>query len=384
MLPGNLLGRTRLCSRCLPTPSQRFASSSPRPASIPHPILDLSAVLNAPGAVKTNLRQRKYPLDPNEVDALRQMELEAAQLRKDLQAARERRNAVSSAPKDDVEARKAASEVKKLIKQIEPKLSALTKEIQSIALQLPNMSHPDVPVGDETNARLVRRLGSTTTAAAAEDGPAAEPERDHLALSSASSLAWTDFPASSTTTGSSWPLLLNGGALLEMALTNYAMSVALSHGFTPTLTPDVVRSDVSERCGFRPRDGEAQQTYFLSDGESTSALCLAGTAEIPLVAMSAGQTFRADQLPLKYVALGRAFRAEAGARGADSRGLYRVHQFSKVEMVILCAEEQSDAILEELRAIQEEILGALGLSLRYVSLPARACKLRMAVDQRTV
>ncbi|KWU47348.1 seryl-tRNA synthetase [Rhodotorula sp. JG-1b] len=369
MLPGNLLGRIRLCSRCLPTPSKRFASSSPRPASIPHPVLGLSAVLNAPEAVKTNLRQRKYPLDPNQVDALRQMELEAAQLRKDLQAARERRNAVSLAPKDDVEARKAASEVKKLIKQIEPKLSALTKDIQSIALQLPNMSHPDVPVGDETSARLVRRLGSTPKAAAAEDAPTAEPERDHLALSSASNLAWTDFPASSITTGSSWPLLLNEGALLEMALTNYAMSVALSHGFTPTLTPDVVRSDVSERCGFRPRDGEAQQTYFLSDGGSTSALCLAGTAEIPLVAMSAGQTFRADQLPLKHVALGRAFRAEAGARGADSRGLYRVHQFSKVEMVILCAEEQSDAILEELRAVQEEILGALGLSLRVLDMP---------------
>jgi seryl-tRNA synthetase len=149
-------------------------------------------------------------------------------------------------------------------------------------------------------------------------------------------------------------------------LTNYAMSVALSHGFTPALTPDVIRSDVSERCGFRPRDGEAQQTYFLSDGQETSALCLAGTAEIPLVAMSAAQTFRADQLPLKHVALGRAFRAEAGARGADSRGLYRVHQFSKVEMVVVCAEEESNRLLEELRAIQEEILDALGLSLRSV------------------
>ncbi|GAA5987026.1 hypothetical protein JCM10908_000996 [Rhodotorula pacifica] len=365
VLATTLLGRARLCSRCLPAPSKRFASSSPRPASIPHPVVDLSAVLESPEAVKSNLRQRKYPLEPAQVDALRDMELEAAQLRKDLQAARERRNVASSALKEDMEARRAASEVKKLIKQIEPRLAALTKDIQAIALQLPNMSHPDVPIGDETQARLVRRIGDMKT----EDSPTAEPERDHLALSSPSNLAWTDFPSSSITTGSSWPLLLNEGALLEMALTNYAMSVALSYGFTPALTPDVVRSDVSERCGFRPRDGEAQQTYFLSDGESVSSLCLAGTAEIPLVAMSAGQTFRADQLPVKHVALGRAFRAEAGARGADSRGLYRVHQFSKVEMVILCAEEQSNSILEELRAIQEEILGNLGLSLRVLDMP---------------
>ncbi|GAA5865983.1 hypothetical protein JCM3774_005548 [Rhodotorula dairenensis] len=366
VLAAKVLGRARLCSRCLPTPSKRYASSAPRPASIPHPVIDLSAVLDSPEAVKSNLRQRKYPLDPGQVDALRDLELEAAQLRRDLQAARERRNAVSAAPRDDTEARKEASQVKKLIKQLEPRLSALTREIQAIALQLPNMSHPDVPVGDETQARLVKSLGKATT----ESGPTtAEPERDHLALSSTSNLAWTDFASSSITTGSSWPLLLNEGALLEMALTNYAMSVALSHGFAPALTPDVVRSDVAERCGFRPRDGEAQQTYFLSDGESTSALCLAGTAEIPLVAMSAGQTFRADQLPIKHVALGRAFRAEAGARGADSRGLYRVHQFSKVEMVILCAQEQSNAILEELRTVQEEILGALGLSLRVLDMP---------------
>ncbi|BGP54854.1 hypothetical protein JCM8202_003361 [Rhodotorula sphaerocarpa] len=356
-------GPLRLCPRCLPPRARRLASStsSPRPASIPHPVLDLHAVLHTPDRVKENLRQRKYPVGADRIDALRDMELEAVQLRKDLQSARERRNAVSAAPKDDMEARKEAFEVKRLIKQLEPRLATLSKEIQAIALQLPNLSHPDVPIGDETQARLV-----TQTWGGSAD---VEPERDHLALSSPSNLAWTDFPSSSLTTGSSWPLLLNEGALLELALTNYAISVALSHGFTPTLTPDVVRSDVSERCGFRPRDGEAQQTYFLSDGESTSALCLAGTAEIPLVAMSAGQTFRAEQLPVKHVALGRAFRAEAGARGADSRGLYRVHQFSKVEMVILCAEEQSNAILEELRAIQEEILKGLGLPLRVLDMP---------------
>ena len=381
MLARTVRSLQRPCPLCASTASSSSPSSSrlastkapARPASIPAPVVDLTHVANHPDAVKRNLRDRKFPFPADQVDHLRALHLEAATLSKDLQRARERRNAVSSAPKGDPHARAEAGEVKKLVKDLEPRLAALTKQVQHLALQLPNVSHAAVPVGNEAQARLVKTLGP---ALPSSQPPAAEPERDHLALSSPANLGWTDFPSSSLTTGASWPLLLNEAALLELALTNYAMSVALKHGFTPALTPDVVRSDVAERCGFRPRDGDAQQTYFLSDGDeatssSTSSappsLCLAGTAEIPLVAMSAARTFHARDLPLKHVALGRAFRAEAGARGADSRGLYRVHQFSKVEMVVVCAEDDSDRLLEELRAIQEEILSGLGLSLRCVS-----------------
>ncbi|GAA6058829.1 hypothetical protein JCM10212_002773 [Sporobolomyces blumeae] len=368
MLLKHAVARARWCTACVPatkSAAARFASSTSRPSSLPHPVIDLTDVLDFPQEVKANIEQRKFPLELSEVDKLREMEIEAIGLRKELQAARERRNAASKAPKDDLDARKEGAEVKKLLKTLEPRLATLTQSIQSLALQLPNSSHPHVPVGSEEHAKLVKTIGPDVS----DPPPPAQPELDHLQLSSPSNFAWTDFPSSSLTTGSSWPLLTNEAALLELALTNYAMSIALRHGFTPVLTPDVVRSDVSERCGFRPRDGDAQQTYFLSDGESTSSLCLAGTAEIPLVAMSAAQTFDEKHLPLKYVALGRAFRAEAGARGADSRGLYRVHQFSKVEMVVVCAEDESDRLLEDLRQIQEEILGGLGLSLRVLDMP---------------
>ncbi|GAA5850277.1 hypothetical protein JCM9279_006510 [Rhodotorula babjevae] len=374
MLARTVRSLKRPCPLCSANPSSSSSSSrlastkaSARPSSIPAPVIDLAHVINNPDAVKHNLRDRKFPFPADQVDRLRALHLEALTLAKDLQRARERRNAVSSAPKSDTHARNEAGEVKKLVKDLEPRLAALTKQVQQLALQLPNVSHADVSVGDETHARLVKTLGPTL----ASSSPPTEPERDHLALSSPAHLGWTDFASASLTTGASWPLLLNEAALLELALTNYAMSVALAHGFTPCLTPDVVRSDVAERCGFQPRDGDAQQTYFLSDGDgdSNSTLCLAGTAEVPLVAMSAAQTFRAADLPRKHVALGRAFRAEAGARGADSRGLYRVHQFSKVEMVVVCAEDDSDRLLEELRAIQEEILSGLGLSLRVLDMP---------------
>lgn len=344
-------------------PFRTASTSSPNASSLPAPVIDLSAVLDSPEAVKRNILDRKYPLDPAKVDELRTLASQLAETKKEVERLRAQRNTLAAQMKGDPQARETGKEVKRELQAIEPRVAELAHEIQEIALQLPNISHADVPVGGEDQARIVKTLGPDLGAGE----PPTEPERDHLALSSPSNLAWTDFAASAFTTGSSWPLLTNEAALLEVALTNYALSIALSHGFTPVLTPDVVRSEVSARCGFRPRDDEAQQTYFLSDGQETSALCLAGTAEIPLVGMSGSQTFLEQDLPRKHVAVGRAFRAEAGARGADSRGLYRVHQFSKVEMVVVCAEEESNALLEELRGVQEEILGGLGLSLRCVS-----------------
>lgn len=347
--------------------TRRGKSQSSRPSTLPSPVLDLSRVLSDPESVKQNLRNRKYPLEPAVVDEIRKLELQAVQLRKELQAARERRNAVSSTPLGDVELKKKVQQeglaVKTLLQDLEPRLATLSKTLHDLAVQLPNTSHPSSPIGPETSAKVVKRFGPSIPSPA----PPPDPTRDHLHLSSPAHLAWTDFPSAALVTGASWPFLLNEGAILELALTNYAMSVALRRGFAPVLTPDVVRSDVAERCGFRPRDDEAQQTYFLSDGKAVQdTLCLAGTAEVPLVGMAAATTFKASELPSRRVALGRAFRAEAGARGADSRGLYRVHQFSKVEMVIVCAEEDSGSMLEELRSVQEQILGSLGLSLRCV------------------
>lgn len=401
-----ILAPTATCHRCIEF-SNHFKSSQTRTASsssssssskststssssIPPPQLDLSAILDDPQAIKDNIVHRRAPVDPAVVDEIAQLERQAQELRRQAQQLRAKRNSVSSSsssssssptdpsgktPGDPAlpEARRAeGKQVKAALQQLEPQLNDLERQIQILAAQLPNASHPRAPIGDESRARTVRRHGPTIDSSAT-----AEPDRDHLALSSPSQLGWTDMPAAARMTGASWPLLTDEGALLELALTNYAMSVAVRHGFRPVMTPDVVRADVVERCGFRPRDeGTAAQTYFVStkaenvaSGNASEArsLCLAGTAEIPLVAMSAQRTFEgADALPRKLVALGRAFRAEAGARGADTRGLYRVHQFSKVEMVVVCAQEDSDRELEELRAVQEDILRPLGLSLRCV------------------
>src|SRR5437660_1591744 len=140
-----------------------------------------------------------------------------------------------------------------------------------------------------------------------------------------------------------------------------AMQTLIGRGYTPIITPDLARVEVLEGIGFMPRDPnpETRQVYTIADTD----LCLVGTAEITLGGMHRNQTFELPQLPRKYVGLSHCFRTEAGAPGRDTRGLYRVHQFTKVEMFAFCTSDvkESDAIHLELLAIEETVFAGLGL-----------------------
>ncbi|KAI0688133.1 hypothetical protein BC835DRAFT_1408169 [Cytidiella melzeri] len=266
-----------------------------------------------------------------------------------------------------------AKALKAEISGLETTLAEVDTELFSLALAVPNDTHPDVPIGPESAAVTL-----------SEHGPAPVPSsssRDHVSIGR--QLGLIDLESAATVTGSSWYYLLNEGALLELALTNYALSVAIRHGFTPVTTPDVVRSDIAYRCGFQPRDPTSDtpvsQMYHVSNSLSSSGdgtgthvhpeLVLAGTAEIPLAGMFADKIFLPQELPKKVVGLGRAFRAEAGASGTDTRGLYRVHQFTKLELFVVSMESQSEAMMEELRRLQTEIFEGLGLSFRVLDMP---------------
>ncbi|EST09520.1 hypothetical protein PSEUBRA_000736 [Kalmanozyma brasiliensis GHG001] len=316
---------------------------------------------------------------------------------------------------------KYIAEVKKRARKVKEELEATRKqqdELRSrsaeVRLSWPNQCHPDVPLGPEQNAVLVSVQDSLNIlpkefdlvkepwnksvmqAKDFPDGPEADPKREHLSLAATASGAEVDTVSGLLTTGSSWPYLLGSISLLEHALSQYAMSIVVRKGFLAVSPPDVVRADLADRCGFRPRDEKAKQTYFLEPTKSNSSddsadLCLAATAEIPLAGLLAGRQLDASnkggkpsspasgassliqtsELPIKLAALGHAFRAEAGARGADTRGLYRVHQFSKIEMFVATEGDlqASDAMLEELRTIQEEVIGGLGLPYRVLDMP---------------
>jgi seryl-tRNA synthetase len=282
--------------------------------------------------------------------------------------------------KADEQARRAlllqeAKRLKADISQLEQDLAQADDELFSLASAVPNDTHPLAPLGPESAAAVLSSHGP-------EPLPPS-PHRDHLSISR--QLGLIDLEAGATVTGSSWYYLLREAALLETALTNYGLSIALNHGFTPVTTPDVVRSDVARRCGFQPRDNShaaapAQMYHLAADADAGAdshphphpELVLSGTAEIPLAGMFANKILPLEDLPLKVVGLGRAFRAEAGARGADTRGLYRVHQFTKLELFAVSRASQSEEVMEEMRRVQVEIFNGLGFPFRCVDPPPTA------------
>ena len=308
-----------------------------------------------------------------------------------------------AAPADLETHRHRARELRAELRALDKRVADAQARSLAVRSAWPNRMHADVPHGPESVSRVVTirdaraegfraplptvDLPCTVAELAANEAMQAalpsDAQRDHIARAQALSHGTIDMISGITTTGPSWPYMLGTMALLEHALTQYALHVAVRHHFTPVCVPDVVKTDVAERCGFRPRDEAAAQTYFVDTQRDADApaLCLAGTAEIPLAALVAKNTYRVGDgtpnaggdvtrhaLPVKLVALGHAFRAEAGARGADTRGLYRIHQFTKAELFAVTTADASDAMLESLRRVQEEIVAGLGLLYRVLDM----------------
>lgn len=267
---------------------------------------------------------------------------------------------------DRDESLRQAKKLKGRVGEYEKTLSETEGELLELGLGLPNWSDARSPIGGEEKAVEIERFGRLISREEEENGK--DDKRDHLALA----VKWglMDNDASSTVTGSSWPYLKGLAAVLEHALVGYALSIAIRRGWTPVATPDVVRQDIAWRCGFQPRDpsnSTSTQTYHLQTEEGAPELCLAGTAEIPLGGIFANRVLEYEALPVKVVGIGKAFRAEAGARGADTRGLYRVHQFTKVELFGVCeggVGGEGEKLMEEIKEVQREVAQGLGLSVR--------------------
>jgi seryl-tRNA synthetase len=220
---------------------------------------------------------------------------------------------------------------------------------------IPNMTHPDAPVGsDEAANKVVAQFG--------EPRKFDFKPKDHVALCEALDLA--DFEAGTQVAGQKFYFLKNEAALLEIALVQYAMQTCVRAGYTPVITPDLARVAVLEGIGFMPRDPnpETRQVYTVADTD----LCLVATAEITLGGMHMNRIFEETELPKRYVGLSHCFRTEAGAAGRDTRGLYRVHQFTKVEMFAFCTPEESEKIHQEIKALEEQIFKGLGLAFHVI------------------
>ena len=217
---------------------------------------------------------------------------------------------------------------------------------------MPNPADASVPDGGEDDGEVLRVVGDTIE----------PPALDHAAFGEA--MGFVETNAAVAMSGSRFAYLMREAALLELALVQWTSQLLVNEGFTPVVPPVLVREHAMEEAGFFPTD--RAQVYDVDDGE----LFLVGTSEVPLAALHRGETFDADALPARYFGVSPCFRREAGTYGKDTTGIFRVHQFDKVEMFVFAEPATSWDVHDELLAIEERILGALKLPYRVVNIAA--------------
>ena len=318
-------------------------------------MLDYRFVKNNLEAVKQNITNRAMHAD---AEAAVQLFDERTEMVTALQGLQAKRNENSLAMKKarDAAERNALIETGKAVKAEIAAVEAALKEkeaaLDEAMRRIPNMAHPDAPIGKEdTDNREVKQVGTV---------PQFDFEpKDHVQL--AEYLDLIDFDAATKVSGVKFYYLKNEAVFLEQALVLYGLNVLRKHGFTPFITPDVAKEDILRGIGFNPRGSESN--VYTIEEEGT---CLVATAEITLGGYHAGEILDKTKLPLMYCGLSHCFRREAGAAGQFSKGLYRVHQFTKLEMFVYCTPEESDTLHEKLRLIEEEIFIGLGLPFRVV------------------
>jgi len=318
-------------------------------------MLDIRFIKENLDAVRQNIRDRYMNADADHVVSL--YDQRNAMLR-ELEDARRRRNENAQsmkgplAPEDRASRIEEGKRLKEDIARLESELQRVEASFAAEMAKIPNMAHPSAPRGKEDKDNLeVKRVGEPTRF----DFPA----KDHVELGQ--SLDVIDFDTATRVSGTKFYYLKNEGVLLELALVRYALDILSKHGFTLMMTPDVAKTEILEGIGFNPRGAESN--VYTLEGEET---CLIGTAEITLGGYHGGSVLDRAQLPIRYAGVSHCFRREAGAAGQFSKGLYRVHQFTKVEMFVYCLPEDSDRIHEELRGIEEEIFSGLGIPFRVV------------------
>jgi seryl-tRNA synthetase len=318
-------------------------------------MLDRKFIVENADRIKQNCTQRGVKCD---VDRLLELETARRQKLLTVEEANRKANEVAKmiGKAKDAAEREAMKEEGRLLREQKETAQAehdkLDAEARVVQSAIPNLTHPDAPIGDENDSREVKR--------------GAAPIRqfdfkplDHVTLGE--KLGIVDFEAGARTTGHGFYFLKNDAVLLDLALQRYALEVLLTEGFTLTTTPDLAQNRILEGIGFNPR-GPETQVYSIENSE----LSLVGTAEITLGGMYFNETIDADQLPLKLCGISHCFRTEAGAHGAATRGLYRVHQFTKVEMFAYTLPEDSDQVHEQLLGIECKIFDGLGIPYRVI------------------
>ncbi|HBD93964.1 MAG: serine--tRNA ligase [Spirochaetes bacterium GWF1_31_7] len=243
--------------------------------------------------------------------------------------------------------------IKVKVAELEEKIKEIELKYTEEAMKIPNMTDSSCPVGGEADSVELRKEGVIRNFSF--------KPKDHVELGDI--LDVIDFDSGANVSGQKFYYLKNEGALLELALINFGMQYMTKKGFTPYLTPDIAKASILEGIGFNPRGSETN-IYSIENTDQ----CLVGTAEITLGGIYRDTIIDESALPVKMAGFSHCFRTEAGASGQATKGLYRVHQFSKVEMFVICTPSESEKMLETLREIEEEIYKALGIPYRVLNI----------------
>ncbi len=320
-------------------------------------MLDLKYIRENAEAVAENCKNRGVVAD---VELVVNLADRRSELMQELNVLRQQQNqlAKSVGRERDPAAREnliaESRRTKELIPEKETELVAAEGRLREEMLKIPNMTHPDSPIGkDDTENVELRRSGGVPDFGF-------EP-KDHVELGE--SLGIIDFESGTKVAGSKFYFLRGDAVLLELGLIRYALDTLIEHGYEPAITPDLARDEALIGTGFIPR-GPETQIYSVENSD----LSLVATAEITLAGSLAGEILDAEQLPIRIAGLSHCFRTEAGSHGRASRGLYRVHQFTKVEMFAFAEPEQSEALHEEMLGIEERIFQGLGIPYRVVDI----------------
>ena len=318
-------------------------------------MLDYKFIKDNLEAVKKNIENRNMTADADKVVELYDKRTALVTKQQELQQKRNENAKAMKQKLDDAKRQEliaAGKEIKDQIAVIDKEVAETEEALEEAARQIPNMVHPDAPVGKlDTENLEVKKVGTPRKFDF-------EP-KDHVQI--AEELDLLDFDRGTKVSGPKFYYLKNDAVFLEQALIQYALNTLRKHGFELFITPDVAREEVLKGIGFNPRGNESN--VYAIEEEGT---CLVATAEITLGGYHSGEILDKAKLPLLYGGLSHCFRREAGAAGQFSKGLYRVHQFDKVEMFVYSTPEQSDELHAKLREIEEEIFTGLGIPFHVV------------------
>jgi seryl-tRNA synthetase len=316
-------------------------------------MVDIQFVRENAALVQRKAEEKGYK--PNvqkllEVDTERRAKLTATE---ELRAQRNALTAEMRGEKPTDEQIVRGKQLKDEIADAEAQLLTLDEQYAQLLWQIPNVTFDDVPLGGEEDSVEIKRVGEQSTGAV-----------DHLDFAVAKD--WVDFERGAKVAGAKFYYLKGDLALLENAITQFALDFITKKGFVYMTVPHMVNSRVSSGAGFAPRGDDSSDEYFI-EGED---LTLVGTAEAPLTGYHADEIIDEDKLPLLYAGYSPCYRKEAGTYGKHTRGLFRVHQFNKLEMYVFCVPEKSREIHEMILSVEEELWQALGVPYHVVNIAA--------------